>query len=394
MISRRSFLIDGLRITAAVPFLSCAAGAVPRGGVLDRSLVVVQLTGGNDGLNTVVPHRQDLYYSLRPTLALARNALVPLTDDLGLHPELHPLRDVHERGDLAVVQAVGYPNPDRSHFRSMEIWHTGSPDGTASDPGWLGRIADQIVERHPERMPALHVGSERLPLSLWGRKVHAPSVRDADAFRLHERGRSLASSRDALLESSAPHADLGFLRDAARTSYDAAERLAELSAKGSQVAYPDTPLAQKLKLVARLLAGRFGSRIFHVELDGFDTHIRQARTHGPLMAQLGGALAAFQNDLEAEGMAQDVTTLVFSEFGRRVRENGSRGTDHGAGAPLFLMGARVRGGLHGRTPDLGRLVQGDVPFTTDFRSVYASLESQWLGFRPSSGFDALPLFET
>ena len=220
-------------------------------------------------------------------------------------------------------------------------------------------------------------------------------MRDARGFRLKELEAPFAELRGELLARGgrdAPTPDLGFLREAARATYRAAERMASLADAESPVNYPGGGLSQRLRLVARLITGGFGTRLFHVALDGFDTHSAQGPTHAALLAELGGALRAFQRDLEHHGAARRVTTFVFSEFGRRVRENGSKGTDHGAGAPCFLVGGALRGGLLGTPPDLERLEEGDVPHGTDFRSLYTALERDWMGLSPSTGSSAAPLF--
>lgn len=393
--TRRDFLVNGLRVTAAAPLLLRPARALAGGGGGERVLVVVQLTGGNDGLATVVPARQDAYYRLRPTLAKRRSELRALDDEHGLHPALGELAEAWAEGELAVVQGVGTPRPERSHFRSLELWHTGEVEEPASgrrEVGWLGRLADQLAERDPTSLAAVHVGDEDLPLSLWGRSFRAPTVRDPAGFRLAPAPREYERARDELLGLRDGDARLAFLREAARGAYAAARRMEELAGRSTAVAYPRTELAQRLALVARLVAGGFGARVFQVARGGFDTHARQAAVHDALLAELAGALGAFRRDLALHGAAERTAVLVFSEFGRRAEENGSRGTDHGAGAPAFVLGARVRGGLHGEPPRLDALVDGDVPATTDFRRLHASLERDWMGLRPSTGLAPLALF--
>ncbi|HVS17342.1 MAG TPA: DUF1501 domain-containing protein [Planctomycetota bacterium] len=384
--TRRSFLVAGLQVGVSLPVLSAlgwprARGPRPADGA--RALVVVQLTGGNDGLATLVPHRQDAYYRLRPTLAPKPAALVALDDDHGLHPALAPLRAAHAAGRLAAVHGVGVPHPDRSHFRSMEIWHTADPDHPPGPTGWMGRLADRLGAEDPEALIALHVGDGELPLALRARSTFAPSVVDPAGFHLAPAAEPIAAARAALLEAGRAEGELAYLRRAAAASYAAAERMDGLT-EGGTSDYPDTLLAAKLRLVARLLAGGFGARLFHLELGGFDTHARQAPLHAALLTQLGAALAAFDRDLAERGLDSSVTTFVFSEFGRRAEENGSKGTDHGAGAPVFLLGGSLRAGLHGTPPDLERLVDGDVPATTDLRGVIGALEHDWLGQTPSS----------
>ncbi len=387
--TRRQFLIGGLRVTAVLPLLPHMPRT--RRAHAERALVILQLTGGNDGLNTVVPHRQDGYFRARPAIGLKRDALHRLDDDHGLHPALGALGELFAEGRVAVVHGVGYPRPDRSHFRSMEIWHTADPTNPARGLGWLGRISDRILARHPSVLPALHVGSGDLPLALWGEKSFAPTLESLASFRL-EGAEEFAEHREELLEvAKSREPEVDFLRSAAKTTYAVAERLEKALERGPAFPYPPHELARQLGLVARVIAGGLETRLFYVELDGFDTHARQAATHAALLTELSESLAAFQRDLDASGVADRVATFVFSEFGRRTEENGSRGTDHGAGAPAFVVGSRVRGGLHGTPPDLERLEEGDVPFSTDFRSIYAALENSWLGFAPSSALAPLEL---
>jgi uncharacterized protein (DUF1501 family) len=380
-IGRRRLVIGGLEL-AAFASVASRTSAAGLAGIASRSaeraLVVVQLSGANDGLNTVVPHRQDAYYRARPVLGLSRQSLHALDDAHGLHPEAAGLAELYAQGRLAVVHGVGYPEPNRSHFRSMEIWHSADPLGPVGPTGWLGRVADRLAEANGSAMLSLHVGSEVLPLALQGERWFAPSVRDPRGFRLTTRSRAHADARLDLISARAP-GDLGFLRDAARATYGAAERMQQLAEAGAAAEYPSHELAQKLRLVARLVTGGFGTRVYYLQHDGYDTHARQAPAHAALLGELSGALSAFQRDLAQHGESEHVLVLVFSEFGRRVEENGSKGTDHGAGAPLFLLGGRVRGGMHGTAPDLARLVDGDVPHGTDFRAIYASIESEWFG---------------
>lgn len=392
--TRRAFLVGGVRVLAVLPVLPSfsKAGVRARSGEGERALVVLQLGGGNDGLNTVVPHAQDEYYRLRPTLALPRSGLHALDDAHALHPSMGALAGLFAEGSLTVVHGVGYPRPDRSHFRSMEIWHSADPSAPPRGLGWLGLLADQVVGRSPGTMAAMHLGEGDLPLALRGRDQLAPSVRDERSFALSPAAKRLAPQRDRLLEATgAPSRELAYLRESAVAAYAAAARIEELAERTSPVAWPDHALARRLRLVARLVAGGIGTRIFHVEHNGFDTHVRQARGHALLLEQLAGALAAFQRDLEASGAAERVLTLVFSEFGRRAHENGSRGTDHGAAAPVLLSGGRLRGGLAGLPPDLGRLEEGDVPYTTDFRSLYSALERDWMGLESSTDFEPLSI---
>lgn len=389
-LSRRSFIAGGVQLTALGSLAPLAAGASALGlpGLNgDRILVVVQLTGGNDGLNTVAPHGQDAYYRLRPTLALKESALHRLDEHVALHPSLGGLAELYREGKLAIAHGVGHPNADRSHFRSLEIWHTAEPYAPAGRVGWLGNMADQLLARAPGTLPALSVGGRGSVLSMRGESAVPPTVPDDRGFRLAHASRQVAAQRDALASRkrpARPGSDLDFVRSAARTAYDAAARMADATGRGGDAEYPDRPLAKEFRLVAQLIRGGFGTRIFHVSLGGFDTHASQASVHAALLSDLDGALSAFQRDLDRSGQADRVVTMVFSEFGRRAAENGSRGTDHGRGNPVLLLGPKVAAGQHGERPDLERLVQGDVPSTTDFRGIYSQLERDWMGLEPFS----------
>ncbi len=391
MLTRRQIVVGGVTVGAALalPGRARALAARARAGADEgtqgeRVLVVVQLTGGNDGLNTVVPLRQDAYHRLRPTLAVGPRKALALDGDFGLNPALQPAAKLFQDGKLAVVHGVGFPGPSRSHFRAMEIWHTAEPDKPAGEVGWLGRMADQLAQRDPAAMPLLHIGSGPLPLSARARRAVPPSFESEHSFRLTAPHPQFTSSWREL--SDLPRAgDRAYVRDTARAAHTAVERLSALAGKPERAEYPGYELARQLRLVARLVVGGFGTRLFALELGNFDTHARQARSHEDLLRQLSESLAAFEKDLAAHGWSDRVTTLVFSEFGRRAAENASLGTDHGAGGPVLLVGGGVRGGLHGTAPDLEHLVDGDVPHTVDLRALYAGLESRWLGLTPSSG---------
>ncbi|MFT5734621.1 MAG: hypothetical protein ACJA2W_000315 [Planctomycetota bacterium] len=404
---RRSFILGGVRLSA----IGAAASTLPPGAFAraclagdgtsadssedDRILVVVQLTGGNDGLNTVIPHAQDAYYRARPTLAQKPSAVHQLDDHIGLHPGLGGLANLYRDGEMAIVHGVGHPNADRSHFRSMEIWHTAEPFKPVGRVGWLGNMADQLLASAPGTLPALSVGGRSSVLSMRGATATPPNVPDDRGFRLARTSQQIAKERAQLIsadrdgkgrqkgrQKGQQRDQLAFLRMTARTAYDAAERMSKITRSDADSAYPGTPLGKELRLVGQLIRGGFGTRIYHVSLGGFDTHASQASVHGARMEQLNGALTAFQRDLMDAGQSKKVTTFVFSEFGRRVEENGSRGTDHGRGNPVLLLGGSLQAGQHGTRPDLTDLVQGDIPSTTDFRGLYRQLEANWMGLRP------------
>ncbi len=391
---RRSFLAGGVRLTTigtalgtlGPAALSCGGDHKGSDG-RDRILVVVQLSGGNDGLNTVIPHGQDEYYRARPTLGQKPSAVHKLDDHIGLHPKLGGLAELYHEGQMAIVHGVGHPNSDRSHFRSMEIWHTAEPFKPVGRVGWLGNMADQLIAKAPASLPALSVGGRGSVLSMRGATATPPTVPDDRGFKLASTSRQIAEDRTRLAGAksstgSRSSEQLEFLRMTARTAYDAADRMSKMTEAKTGAEYPGTPLAKELRLVGQLIRGGFGTRVYHVALGGFDTHASQASVHGAHMDQLGGALTAFQRDLMDSGHSEHVTTMVFSEFGRRVEENGSRGTDHGRGNPVLLLGGGIQAGQHGTRPDLTDLVQGDIPSTTDFRGLYQQLETDWMGLEP------------
>lgn len=391
-LSRRELLQSGalsaslLATGATLPgFLTrTARAAMPESG--RRVLVVVQLTGGNDGLNTVIPYRDDRYHKARPTLRIAPDRALKLDNDLGLHPDMTGFKRLYDDGLLGVLTNVGYPNPDRSHFRSMDIWHTALLDPEAARDGWLGRVVDRCAGEHDAKgvaaPVALHLDDQVLPLALQTQQSPVPSIRSIDAFRLQgdaERiERALAAPRDGTPGAAALD-DLLFVQRTAVSSCANARRLERIrAADAAAPPYPGYGLATNLRQIAQLIGADFGPRIYYTSLGGFDTHARQVLAHGPLLRELAESVAAFFDDLKSRGLAERVVLLTFSEFGRRVAENGSQGTDHGAAAPMFVAGPAVRAGIHGSAPDLGKLLEGDVRHEVDFRGVYASLLDSWL----------------
>src|SRR5262245_10685887 len=390
MFTRRDFLTRTLRgsslvaLGGVVPqFVAQTARAAAPGK--DSILVVVELTGGNDGINTVIPYADPLYHKARPTLRQTKDQVIRLDDSVGLHPAMQGFKTMWEQGQLAVVQGGGYPNPDRSHFESMDIWHTADPK-RATPTGWLGRACAEMDNRSGG-VAILHVGNGKTPLAAAG----APggggvSVGDQNAFKL-EMGRGDAGEHKArrrLLEDlSAPTGPSGqddllsFVQRRQVQTLTAVENLRELL-EGSNTVRGFGGLLQKLQLVAGLIARGFGTRVFYVSIDGFDTHADQAPQHQRLLSELAGAVAEFFRELKETHHADRVRLMTFSEFGRRVNENGSRGTDHGAAACLFVAGPSVKGGVVGKHPRLDDLDADDLKYHTDFRRVYATLLDGWL----------------
>jgi uncharacterized protein (DUF1501 family) len=360
----------------------------PRG----RILVVVQLDGGNDGLNTVVPYRDDEYRKGRPKLAIPVGEVRKVDDRIGLHPSLEPFSKLLEHQRLAIVQGVGYPNPNRSHFDSMAIWHTAKTTVDKAAPGWLARAIDRRPGKGGDA-PALHIDEAfPLPGALAGGQQVVPSMARLEQFRRRlgmPLGNEAAEQIEALdrlarQDRGESGSLLQFVERCSLITYASAARLERVQQDGSaaKVDYPEFyGLARRLRLIAQLVKAGLATPIYYTHLDGFDTHSGQLQQHANLLRELGVSLKAFLDDLEKSGESERVVVLIFSEFGRRLTENGSGGTDHGTAAPVFLLGKPVNAGLHGSYPDLTRLEDGDPIHGVDFRRVYATLLDQWLGVR-------------
>ncbi len=394
--TRRDFLRLGLgtfpllACGATVPtFLANAANALAAEPARDsrgRILVVLQLDGGNDGLNTVAPYADDDYRKLRPKLHLGASAVAKIDDHVGFHPALAGFAKLLESRQLAVVQGVGYPNPNRSHFESMAIWHTARRDATRDTPGWLARGLDARPAAPGSDVPALHVSGELLPQALVGSQRHVPSLTSLAQFRRRlgvpdgAGAREQRAALDALAseERGKPGSLLQFVERSATLTYTSSARL-EAVAAGGATGYPEFyGLAQRLRLIGQLVKAGLTTSIYYTRLGGFDTHANQAGQHDALLREMGASLTAFLKDMNDSGNGGRVVVLIFSEFGRRLAENASAGTDHGTAAPVFLLGSAVKAGLHGPYPDLRDLADGDPKFAIDFRRVYATLLDRWL----------------
>ncbi len=394
--TRRDFLRLGLgtfpliACGATVPtFLASTANALaaePHRDADGRILVVLQLDGGNDGLNTVAPYADDDYRKHRPRLRLDAKSVAKIDDHAGFHPALSAFAKLLESRQLAVVQSVGYPNPNRSHFESMAIWHTARPDAKRGTPGWLARGLDVKPPAPGADVPALHVSGELLPQALVGSQHHVPSLTSLQQFRRRLGVPETAGAREqrAALDALAseqrgkPGSLLQFVERSAVLTYTSSARL-ETVVAGGAAGYPEFyGLAQRLRLVAQLIKAGLSTSIYYTHLGGFDTHANQSGQHDNLLRELGASLQAFLKDLNDAGHGKRVVVLVFSEFGRRLTENASAGTDHGTAAPVFLLGNAVKSGLHGPYPNLHDLTDGDPKFAIDFRRVYATLLDRWL----------------
>jgi uncharacterized protein (DUF1501 family) len=350
----------------------------------DRSiLVLVQLAGGNDGLNTVVPFEDPDYYRLRPNLGIAKDKVLRLGDTLGLHPSCTALHKLFQDGKIALVQNVGYPNPNRSHFRSTEIWETASSSEEFAVTGWIGRYLDNACAGAPADSHdpvAVHI-TNGVPQSFLSEQPHATFglTPNAGGRRDNDESRKLLESMVSTPPAAQDNSSTAFLRQTMMDTLVTEKKVQSvISGYRPGATYPPNQFASSLRGVAALIAARLPTRVYFVSLGGFDTHSNQAFQHANLLTQLSDSLAAFQKDLASHKLDDQVTTMTFSEFGRRPSENESRGTDHGTAAPLFVMGSKVKGGLHGTPPSLALERNQDIAFTTDFRRVYATALDKWL----------------
>lgn len=389
-LARRDFLTSasaagcGLAIGAGLPgpWMQALANSATE---QDRVLVVIQLSGGNDGLNTVVPYRDEAYRKARPKLGIAAAEVRKINDYIGFHPALEGVSQLMESGRFSIVQGVGYPAPNRSHFESMDIWHTCHNKKDRSPEGWLGRwIANAQSEAHQDSL-GLHLGGEQQPLALVGRGVQVPSVASINQFRWNVQPTDVTSRENSRMEKQPIDKSqsidlLNFVQSSTASALEASQRL-ESALKSPEAGgeFPKSPLGEKLRVISRLISAGLSTRVYYVTLDGFDTHSQQPLAHAGLLRQWSEALTAFVERMEAAGQADRVAVMTFSEFGRRVAENASEGTDHGAAAPLFFAGPKMPQQIVGEIPNLTDLEDGDIKFKIDFRQVYASVIEQWFG---------------
>lgn len=429
--TRRIFLGRSLAFasaTASVPhFIQASALGMPMPGFgmgsipgvdEDRVLVVVQLGGGNDGLNTVIPVGHDEYYRARPTIGVARPQTLDLGkgQDVALHPALEGIKSLYDEGLCSVIQGTGYPNPNRSHFQSMDIWHTADTSGTGA--GWIGRYLDAeccgfgkgesgTAESAPSEspmQPAIAIG-RTAPLAMEGGRIKAVAFESPDLFRwtgseIHEsleRPYSELTMRGST-DEHADHPTADFLMKTALDAQVSSDLIRKAVSRAPMVPFPGTDLGRQLQMVSSMIRAGLKTRVYYVSMGGFDTHAGQGSqngSHANLLRQFGDALRAFYTDLKRHENDTRVMTMCFSEFGRRVGQNASGGTDHGTAAPMFLLGPMVRRGVIGDHPSLRDLDSGDLKHTIDFRSVYAGILEQWLSADSKailkSSYRALPV---
>jgi uncharacterized protein (DUF1501 family) len=376
----------------------------PQTGRDSTILVVLQLAGGNDGLNTVVPFTNDYYHRSRPRLRLPESSVQRLSSDIGLHPALTAFKDLHDAGRLAIVQGVGYPNPNRSHFRSTEIWQTASDAGRFERYGWLGRYFDNACAGCDPTV-GVSIGRQ-LPQAFTARQPTGVSLDNPQSYRFLAANRPRPGElglEDSYRKLNAPEAEaehsagatvssisgplrhsgsvLDFLERTALDAQVSSDTIRRITNRVSnQASYPASQLGNSLKLVAKLIGGGLPTRVFYVSQGGYDTHTNQLGTQERLLRDLGNSVHAFVEDMAVQGNLARVLLMTFSEFGRRLAENANGGTDHGAAAPMFVVGERVKAGLLGQYPSLAPadLFQGDLRFSVDFRCVYAGVLEGWL----------------
>lgn len=427
--SRREFLNRGASLIGLSPtvptFLAGTVAAMcreadgaltaSRSGVPDdRILVVVQFAGGNDGLNTLVPYRNDAYYRARPKLAVKADSVIAINDELGWHPKASAFMELWDRGLMHVVEGVGYPNPNRSHFVSSRIWESASPDGKMKD-GWIGRYFDHCCRGADAPNPSDAIAlTDEVPLALRGERFAPISTANPETFgqqgggrvrKRHpngrRRGNNQPNTQEMLVPRPRPGSDskLDFLR---RSTLDAVASAKQIRTAAKQAIdgakFPQTKFARSLRSVARMIASGLETRVYYVSLPGFDTHANQGPRQGRLLREAGEGLVSLVDALKRTGNLDRTLILTFSEFGRRVEENASGGTDHGQAAPMFLIGKPIRGGLTGGAPRLDKLDGGDLMHTVDFRQVYATVLRDWLGTKPErllgGRWKSLPLIRT
>ncbi|GAA4458277.1 DUF1501 domain-containing protein [Nibrella saemangeumensis] len=343
-----------------------------------KVLVIVQLSGGNDGLNTVVPYRNDIYYRERPRIAIAADKVLKLNDEVGFHPALESLRSWYDDGKVTIINNVGYPNPDRSHFRSMDIWQTASNADQYLNTGWLGRFLDaNCAGTACEPHRAIEV-DDTLSLALKGQKLNGLAV--LNPTRLYNQTRHGMVKQLAHMQPEPDHTNVAYLYKTLAETVSSADYVYEKAkVQAAKAAYPASELGNRLKTVSELIQSGVNTSVYYISIGGFDTHINQPGQQERLLRQYAEAVNVFLGDIKQAGRLNDVLLMTFSEFGRRVKQNASNGTDHGTANNVFLMGGNLTPGkVVNEAPNLTDLDDGDLKYTIDFRSIYATLLRNWL----------------
>ncbi len=350
-----------------------------------RALVVMQLIGANDALNTVIPYTNGLYYDFRPNISIAPEDVLPINDELGFNPNLAPIKELWDRGNMAIVNGIGYANPNRSHFRSMDIWHTAEPEKVGKEGG-LGRVIRELDPNGDNVLTGVNFG-RGLPRSLAVRGVPVASVGNLETYGLFPEVDDSARKQNVLDAFGKMYGGdlkdevMAFLGQNGLDALHGADILRTAPEKySSTVTYPENPVANNLKSMAQVMFAELGTQIYYMSHGSFDTHGGELIAHTKLWQDVSSAVSAFYQDLEEHGWENDVTILIWTEFGRRIRDNGT-GTDHGSGGSAFILGGAVQGGLYGEYPSLKPedQLEGDLHFNNDFRSTYTTLAERWLG---------------
>lgn len=379
LIQRREFLQLGSLATASMlmpEFLKAfeKGALVPPG---NKVTVIIQFSGGNDGLNTVIPVRNDLYYSNRPKLGIQRTDALALTDEAGLHPSLTAFKELYDDGSLGIFNSVGYPNPDKSHFRSMDIWHTASNSSEYWNTGWVGRYLDAQCKGCDKPTQALEI-DDVLSLALKGENIKGIALEDPRRLYTTSQEKYF---KDMLAQHKTEHEQpVEYLYKTMAETVSSADYIFKQSRlHPSAETYPNTDLGKGLKTIASLIFSDINTKVYYISLGSFDTHINQEAQQKRLFTELNDAVKAFVKDLKANNRFNDVLLFTFSEFGRRVSQNASGGTDHGKANNMFFIGGGLKKqGLYNSLPDLANLDDGDLKYQVDFRQVYATVLNNWL----------------
>ncbi|MBV8255194.1 MAG: DUF1501 domain-containing protein [Chitinophaga sp.] len=382
IINRRRFIQVGSLASAAM-LMPKFLKALERGELVppgNKVLVIVQLSGGNDGLNTIIPYRNDIYYRSRPALGIKRTDALSLNDDLGIHPALKGFKALYDDGSLGILNNVGYPNPDRSHFRSMDIWHSGSQANELWSDGWIGRYLDAQCKGCDKPTQALEI-DDTLSLALKGEYSKGLALTDPNRLLGTSNNpffKDLLKQRPQEMDD---HHNVDYLyKTMGETISSAAYISQQFKVYQSKEAYPNTDLGKNMRTIANLIMSDINTKVYYVSHGSFDTHVNQQAQQERLFQQLSDAMTVFTQDLKKNNRFQDVVVMTFSEFGRRVSQNASGGTDHGTANNMFLIGGGLqRKGVLNDGPDLMNLQDGDLKYKIDFKSVYATLLNKWLG---------------
>lgn len=348
-----------------------------------KNLVIIQLSGGNDGLNTIVPYGMDTYYQKRKSIALAPSDIIKLTDLQGLNPEMTALKEIYDQGWMSVINSVGYPNPDRSHFRSMDIWQTASQSDEYLHTGWIGRYLDSNCKVCKDPYTAIEV-DDTISLALKGNSKKGIAVKDPAGLYRNTREpffKEVVQEPDKHLNED----NLGYLYKTMIETYSSADYIQKTSKTYKSTSdYPQSAFASQLKTVARFINSGLSTRVYYVSMSGFDTHTGQLGQQGRLLKNYSEGVAAFLKELKSTGKLDDTLVMTFSEFGRRVEQNASNGTDHGTANNLFVFGGKLKkAGIYNDAPDLVNLESGDLKYQVDFREVYATVLDKWLDVKNS-----------